>query len=69
MRLTMSHDFKKKYDRIFEKDPLMANTILVFNSIIDEEDETLFPAINVTKFNDFAKSMLILCPDPRKYAL
>jgi hypothetical protein len=55
--------FRKKYNKIFKRDPLAANTFLLLCEIADEKGQV------VTNEEEIAELMAIRFEDPREYAL
>ena len=63
MAFTPNKKFKKKYDKLFKKDPLAANTYLLICELSDEKGQV------VTDEQEIAELMAIRFEDPRRYAL
>ncbi len=63
MAFRPSQKFKKKYNWLFKKDPLAANTFLLLAELADERGQV------VTDEKEIAELMAIRFEDPRSYAL
>lgn len=63
MAFTPNRNFKKKYDKLFKKDPLAANTFLLVCELADEKGQV------VTNEQEIAELMGARFEDPRRYAL
>jgi hypothetical protein len=55
--------FKKRYDRLFKKDPLVANTFLLLCELADKKGQVQ------TTPEELAELMAMRFGDPRRYAL
>jgi hypothetical protein len=63
MTFTPNKKFKKKYDKLFKKDPLAANTFLLICELAGEKGQV------VTDEKEIADLIAIRFEDPRRYAL
>ena len=63
MVFTPNRKFKKKYDRLFKKDPLTANTFLLLAEMANKEGRV------ATNEEELAKLIAVRFEDPEEYAL
>jgi len=63
MAFKPNRKFKRKYDKLFKKDPLAANTFLLICELADEKGQV------VTDEKEIADLMAVRFEDPRRYAL
>ena len=55
--------FRKKYDKLFKKEPLKANTFLLLCELANEKGEVM------TDPEELATLMAVRFEDPKRYAL
>ena len=60
--------FKKDYDKLFKKDPLQANMLLLMCELANENGEVIFPK-NIDCTKEIGKLMKIRFSDVEEYAL
>ena len=63
MTFNPNRRFKKKYDRLFKKDRLGANTFLLLCELADEKGQVM------TNEAEIAELMAVRFNDPEEYAL
>ena len=63
MAFKPNRKFKKKYDKIFKKDPLAANVLLLVFEIANEKGQV------ITDERQIADLMMVRFNDPWEYAL
>ncbi len=63
MAFVSNRRFKKKYDKLFKKDPLAANVFLLLSELADKKGEV------TTNEAEIAELMAIRFNDPSEYAL
>ena len=63
MAFVPNRKFKKKYDRLFRKDPLAANTFLLLCELADNEGQV------ETNEGELAELIQARFEDPREYQL
>ena len=63
MAIKPNKKFKRKYKKLFKKDPLAANTFLLLCELADERGQV------ETNEEELAELMAVRFNDPREYAL
>ena len=64
MTFQPNHKFKRDYDRLFKKDPIAANTLLILCELANDKGEVF-----VKDESQITELMAVRFNDPEEYAL
>ena len=66
MAFTVNRRFKRDYDRLFQKNPVAANILLLLSELADEQERVYFSSMPEVEIQ---KLLLVRFDDPMAYQL